>query len=199
MIKIIILIVGIIFMNFNTCYPQDKKLYHDKYVVVLDVQKQSYANKLQENLAKKMIQNINSLLDITAPEKVIYIKASGKMLSVTFKGFKVYAMPAPDLDSNLKIVSNNIFTKIEGDAFTSAELRSFLQNNNAREIILVGLLAEKCLYQTALGGADRGYNMYIIPEAILGKNLKSKENVIKKMAGKGIKTLTLQEIIHTSS
>ncbi len=198
MIKIMVLIIGIIFLNFNSCYPQGKKLYQDKFVVVLDVQQQFYANKLQESKAKEMIQNINSLLDITAPEKVIYIKSAGKMLSVTFKGVKVDTIPAPDLDSNLKIVSHNVFTKYEGDAFTSVELSRFLQGNNVREIILVGLLAEKCIYQTALGGINRGYSMYLIPEAILGMSLKSKTKAMTKMAGKGIKTLSLHEINQAS-
>ncbi|MBK7095650.1 MAG: hypothetical protein IPH57_11575 [Saprospiraceae bacterium] len=42
-------------------------------------------------------------------------------------------MPAPDFDSNLNIVSKNIFIKVEGNAFTSAELISFLESKKSEK------------------------------------------------------------------
>ena len=100
------------------------------------------------------------------------------------------------MDSNLKIVSNNIFTKYSGDAFTSAELNNFLESNNATNIILVGRIAEECLYQTALGGKHKGYDIYIISEAIIGKTQKRKEKAIRKMTKNKIKLLPIKEIIN---
>lgn len=196
MIKKYVLIICIICLNFNFCISQNSKAYYDKYVIVLDIQPQFYHNKQLDSSATELIRNVNSLIDMFSPQKVIYIKAAGKILSISFKGFLVDTL-VTDLDSNLKIVSNNIFTKLSGDAFTSAGLNILLESNNAKEIILVGLLAESCIYQTALGGKDKGYNMYIIPEAIIGKTPKKKEKAIKKMLEKGIKLLPLNEIIST--
>jgi nicotinamidase-related amidase len=198
MIKKILLIIGIIYVNFTSCYPQNVKINHDKYIIVLDVQQQFYSNGLMDSSAKAMVKNINAIIDICDPGKVIYIKAAGKMLSVSFKGISVVPIEAPGLDSNLKVVNNTVFTKIKGDAFTVDELCNYLQNNNARDIILVGILAEKCIYDTALGGKKRGYNINIVPEAILGKTAMSKEKVIKKMAKKGIKIMALKDIINAS-
>jgi len=134
------------------------------------------------------------LIDTFIPEKVIYVNATNKTLSISFKGISIDTLPVPAMDGNLKIVSNNIFTKYAGNAFTSAELNSFLETNKAREIILVGFVAEDCIYQTAIGGKEKGYTMYVIPEAIMGKSIKGKARAIKKMAKKGIHLVAIEEI-----
>ena len=85
-----------------------------------------------------------------------------------------------------------------GDAFTSAELISFLEKNSASNIVLVGRLAEECLYQTALGGLQKGYNIFIVPEAIIGKTPRRKDKAIKKMVDKEIRLLPIKEIMNKS-
>lgn len=189
--KKIFLIIGIFYLNFSIGNSQNS----DKYIIVLDVQPQFYTDKKFDSSATVMVQNINALVEKFNPDKVVYVKSTGKALGVSYKGLSIDTLPAPKLDSNLKIVSQNIFTKISGDAFEVAELNDFINNNNINEIIIVGLLAEKCVYNTALGGKVRGYNIYIIPEAIIGKTLKRKEEAIKKMTEKGINILPIKEIL----
>ena len=64
-------------------------------------------------------------------------------------------------------MSNNIFIKIEGDAFTSAELISFLENKKAKEIVLVGLMAEKCIYNTAWVEKTKTMTLRLYPKGLL--------------------------------
>jgi len=184
--KIVVLLIGIICLNYNICSSQISEQYQDAYIIVLDIQQQSYSNEQQESSAMELTQKVNSLIDNFDPDKVIYIKNTKKLLSLSLKGILVDTIPVRDLDSNLKIVSKNIFTKYSGDAFTSAELNTFLESNKAGNIILVGRLAEECLYQTALGGKNKGYDIYIIPEAIMGKTKEKKEKAIKRMIKKKI-------------
>ncbi|MFZ4545897.1 MAG: cysteine hydrolase family protein, partial [Bacteroidales bacterium] len=125
-------------------------------------------------------------------------KATGKALSITSKGFSVDTLPAPDFDSRLKIVSDNIFVKIEGDAFTSPELIRFLEDKKVGEIVLVGLMAEQCLYNTAIGGKNRGYSMVVVPEGIVGTTQKKKEKAIEKLKSNGVKFMPMAEIINSS-
>jgi len=195
MIKNIVLIIGISCLGFNTCYSQQSKPYHDKYLIVLDVQQVFLAGTQMNSSAKEMVQQINSIIEVTAADKVIYIKATGKMLEISFRHIGVEPMPAPPLDSSLKVVNDHIFTKIQGDAFTSADLCKFLQDNQVKDIMLVGLLADKCIYDTAIGGVKRGYNILLVPEAVMGKNKESKQKAINKMAGKGVKILPIKEIL----
>lgn len=188
--------IGLIFICISFNLFQNKAFSQERYLIVLDIQEFPKKDKQLDNSVKEMIQNINSLISHFNPEKVIYIKAAGKALNITSKGITVVSLPAPDFDSTLNIVSNNIFIKIEGDAFTSAELISFLENKKAKEIVLVGLMAEECIYNTALGGKDRGYDIMIVPEGIVGMSQKKKDKAIEKMKDKGIKFLPMTAIIN---
>jgi nicotinamidase-related amidase len=186
---------GIIIFFLSSCLGGSKTFCQDKYLMVLDIQKFDKKNKQQEDSVKKMILNVNSLISHFPPEKVIYIKAAGKALNITSKGLTVVVLPAPDFDSSLQVVSKNIFIKTEGDAFTSSALIGFLESKKVKEIVLVGLMADKCLYNTALGGKERGYNIMVIPEGIVGRTPKKKEKAIKKLKAEGIDLKPLKEII----
>lgn len=155
------------------------------YLMIVDIQSSFYTGKSFESMANQMVQEANKLIGNFDPSKVIYIKAGGKVLSISGKGIST-SIVYPDLDSNLNLVSQNIFTKIEGDAFTSEELSVFLNRNNAKKIYLIGLMAEKCIQSTALGGKERGFEIILIPKAIIGTSEKKKVKALKKMSEKGV-------------
>lgn len=181
--------IGLCIIN-NNAYSQNR------YLIVLDVQEFPKKDKQQESSVREMILNVNTLISHFNPEKVIYIKAAGKAISITSKGFKVVTLPAPDFDSSLHVVCNNIIIKTEGDAFTSAELTAFLQGNKPEEIVLTGLMADKCIYNTALGGLERGYHIKIVTEAIVGSTQKEKDKAVAKMKDKGVEFIQMNEMIN---
>ena len=183
----LVLKIGLILICISFNLFQNKAFSQERYLIVLDIQKFPKKSTLLDSSVMKMIQNVNSLISHFNADNVIYIKATGKAISITSKGFSIDTLPASDFDSKLNIVSNNIFIKIEGDAFTSAEMISFLENKKAKEIVLVGLMAEKCIYNTALGGKDKDYDITIVPEGIVGMTQKKKDKAIEKMKVKGIK------------
>ncbi|HPT03399.1 MAG TPA: isochorismatase family protein, partial [Bacteroidales bacterium] len=83
-----------------------------------------------------------------------------------------------------------------GDAFTSAELMDFLRSRNAREIVITGLLAEKCITATALGGIERGFDIFLVPEAVVGKSGKTRTRAIGKLEKKGVKIIPVKEVLN---
>ena len=188
------LTVGLICICIGLNLIINKAFAQERYLIVLDIQKFHTKNKQQESSVKEMIQNVNSLISHFDAEKVLYIKATGKALNVSFKGISVDTLPAPDFDSTLNVVSNHIFTKIEGDAFTSNELISYLESRKVKEIVLVGLMAEKCISNTALGGKARGYNMKIVSEGIVGTTQKKKDQAIHDLNHKGITFIPMAEL-----
>ncbi len=153
----------------------NKAFTQERYLIVLDIQEFPKKDKQLEPLVKEMIQNVNSVINHFSSENIIYIKAAGKALNIGFNGFSADTLPAPKFDSTLNIVNNNIYLKIEGDALTSVELIKFLWGRKAKVIMLVSLMAEKCIYDTAVGGMEIGYEIMIVPEAIVGSTLKKKE------------------------
>ena len=190
------LTIGFICICIGINLINNKAVSQERYLIVLDIQAFPKKDKQLDSSVREMIQNVNSLVSHFDTNKVIYIKATGKALNITLKGFSVDTLPAPDFDSTLTIVNNNIYLKIEGDAFTSVELIRFLESRNAKEIVLVGLMAEKCIYDTALGGKTRGYVIKIVTEGIVGTTQKKKEKAIQKMEEKGVKFIPITEIIN---
>jgi nicotinamidase-related amidase len=189
----------VLFILSINCLTVNNILAQGKFLLIVDVQAKFYENTKIESPANEMVQQINQVITKVEPQNVVYIKATGKNLSISFKGIKTTPMfPAPDLDSKLKIVSSNIFTKVEGDAFTVDSLNKFLTDNGAKEIIIVGLLAEKCVYNTAVGGKEKGNDVYIIPEAIISKSKEEKEKAFKKLTEKGVKILPISELSNAS-
>jgi nicotinamidase-related amidase len=171
---------------FFSSFAQNQYPPGESYLLVVDVQEQFYAPLRQDSEVRSMVQAINSVIPFFLPEHVIYIKAGVKALSISRKGFKVDTLAAPALDSNLRIVSAQIFTKLEGDAFLSPEFSQFIEQHRVMNFILVGLLAEKCISATANGGLEKGYKIWLMPEGILGKSAKSKAKVMQKLSAKGI-------------
>jgi len=189
---------AIAFTIHLNCFSQNHKHLNDNYVIVLDIQIDSARNIPKSKITTEFIEAINLIIENSKPEEVIYIKAIHRALSISITGFSVDTLPISKLDNRLKIVSSNVFEKSKPDAFSNDELVDFLSSNNTKEIIIVGLMAEECLYATALGGLKLDFDVFIVPEAIIGKTEKGKEKAISKLKKKGVKVVPLSDIIGTS-
>jgi len=184
-----LLLFTIIFTcSFRPAEAQENQVTHDTYIIVLDVQPAFYKRPSLQLQAAEMVRHINNLITTADPDKVIYVRAAGKALSLTSRGFSVDTL-TPGIDSNLNLVGNHLFSKMSGDAFASADLAIFLEKNKAHEFILTGMMAEKCIYDTALGGLERGYKISILSEGVIGSSPAKKEKALRKLAEKGIRIL----------
>lgn len=163
-----------------------------KYLIVLDMQQFPVSKNLPEPLTIDQIKPVNQVIENSDPEKVIYVKSASMALSVSLKGISVDTVSIPDFDQRLKIVNSIHFVKTRGNAFKSRNLVDFLKRNEVREIVVVGLLAEQCVYKTILGGKKLGFDMYTVSEAIIGKTPESKEKTIQLLADKGVNFLTIE-------
>jgi nicotinamidase-related amidase len=185
----ILLLIGLFIINPIIVFPQDAGFPNNKFLIVLDVQRCWTENSLTEEAAEQMLFSINALIDRTDPARVIYVTSPALVSVLTLKGVRTDTIPGKELDKKLKVVNNTIFMKTEGDAFSAQELISYLEKNNAKEIIISGLLAEKCVTHTAIGGMERDYTIFIYPETIGAKSEKSKVKTIKKLKKSGVKIL----------
>jgi nicotinamidase-related amidase len=184
-----IILTAALLVFYAGAFSQEKRFENEKFVVVLDVQQYWTDKVLSKEASAEMLSSINALIEKSDPAKVIYITSVHKALTISFKGIKVDTLLNNDFDRSLKIINNNIFVKTAGDAFTSKQFTDFLEQNNAKEIIITGLLAEKCVTATTLGGLSMGFDIYLIPETIGGKSQKSKGKVIEKLVKEGAKIL----------
>lgn len=187
--RIILLIVAV-FFGTDTLFSQNR------YLMVVDVQPLFYSDPELKEDADEMLKNINLLIGQTHPDKVIYVLGTGKVLSISLKGIKVLPMTTtPEADSALQIVNDCFFTKTEGDCFTLDSLNDYLSAREVKDILLAGLMAEECIYNTAIGGKSRGYNISVVPEALLSRSETKKARALEKLEKKGVGILTLDQIM----
>lgn len=179
------------------CFAQKKNLLADKLLVVLDIQDYYTTTALPEATSQKLIDSVNYVISLTSPDNVIYIKSIHKVLNISFSSpfvFVSHDTSAMRLDKRMNVVNDHIFTKEESNAFAVKTLNEFLKQKNIKEIIIIGLLAEQCVYESLVAGKELGYSMYMIPGAIIGKSIKSKDKVINKLLNKGIEIIDLKTL-----
>ena len=188
--KYLIILASLLLLNLDA--PGN-----DKYIIVLDMHEFYTKTHFADSSILSQINSMNYLIENSDPDKVIYVISLSRVLYVSLKGIKVDTVSTPDIDKRVKQVNNNVFAKTKHDAFSSEDLAGFLKKHEARKFIVVGLAAERCVYKTILGGKKLGYEMYTVPEAIIGMTPEGKEKAIKKLAKKGITLLSLDKIKNT--
>ena len=193
-----IMLVSIAAVSFQLCFSQEITSNEDKYLIVLDVQEYFTLNQLSDSSSSKLIESINYVISKTDPNKVIYVKTIHLVLNLSLTIPYIYVSldtPGMRYDERLNIVNSNIFLKEESSVFTIKSLNEFLVKNKAKEIVIVGLMAEKCVYNSLIAGKELGYEMYTIPDAIIGGSQKTKDEVIDKLKLKGIKLLDINTLV----
>ncbi len=189
---VLLLIIG---SSTHFCFSQ-KNDWDNKFLIVLDVQKNDTDRLQSDSSFQAFIESLNAAIELSNPQNVIYIMGIHKQLNLSLTFPNLYISlntEAMCLDDRMSRVNKTVFLKEEamGNVFKVEELTNFLKKNNAKEIILTGLLAEECVSLSCIGGLDQAYDMYIIPEAIIGESQESKNKVIKELTGKGIKIVNL--------
>jgi len=182
-------LTGIIGLTITECVHAVDPPFDDFYLIVLDIQAYDFKDPALNNAVTELAHTVNTMLETFDPDKIIYIKSAGQMLSISLRGIKVDTLLPPDLHPDLHLVNEILFTKTGGDAFSAEGLHPFLEKHNARKIAIVGLMAGECVYDTALGGLEKGYDMYLLTDAILGKSEKKKMKALRKMTYEGVKVL----------
>lgn len=165
-----------------------------KYLIVLDIQEHSTKMEMDNEKAESLINNINLLIELSDSDKVIYIESISAKLVVSLTGLYVEFDEGLSLDHRLNIINDNKFVKNEPNAFTSEQLVDFIRKKNARDFVVVGLLAEHCIAATLQGGEDLGFNMYFINEAIAGITENGKTEALQKAVKMGAEELQFDKL-----
>ncbi|NOQ26824.1 MAG: isochorismatase family protein [Bacteroidales bacterium] len=189
--KSLILFAVSFLFSFNS-FSQSKEKQNDKCLVILGAEHRYTQVANTKNSTQEVIDNINSVIEKFDSDKIIYVYSIHKALYISKKGPKMGLDSIGMIrDERLNLVNNNIITKKEVNAFTDKGLIQFLQKNNTNDVVIVGFMADYYVKETLLGGKELGYDMYFIPEAIMGKSERNKEKILTKMIKKGIKQLPI--------
>ncbi len=150
----------------------------NKAFVVIDIQ-----NDITKNY-KKIIDNINNGIDwaVTHDMPVVYIKHNN--LSAGTRTFKPDTHGA-ELVPEMKIVSENIFTKTKGNALTSEDFSAFISDNGIEEFYITGADATACVKSTCYNMTKKGYSVHVLSDCITSYDKRKIDEMLQYYASKG--------------
>lgn len=172
-----------------------------KALLVIDVQEDYTGVKglkppLLRN-AEGPINVINRLIDGAQRSgmQVVYIRQlfDNNIITRTFVSRTIEGLPGTELDSRIKVINTNDFTKKISDAFSNPRLGEFLIAHRVNELYLVGLDGAYCVHKTALGALNRGYEVTVVTDAIMAQ--KDMNDVLKQYEKDGIRTASSKKIL----
>jgi len=178
----------------SVLFAQAEKQLKDKYILVLDIQEIGTKKTLDPDAAQQLINNVNQVISMADPEKVIYVEAIMARLAISLTGLTVEVEDGMKLDDRLELVNDMRVVKTRASAFTAEQLQTFIDTHKADEFVIVGMMAEHCVRATALEGLETGYKMAVIPEAIAAESDAGKAEVMNTLRKKGAEIIPLAEL-----
>lgn len=130
-----------------------------------------------------LLSAVNRIIDESRNDMVVYIRnIMKKNLLNLFAPFHAYeGSRETELVSGLHIVSEHIFDKYTGNAFSNPELCELLNANQIEEVEVVGVDGGGCVALTALGAVKNGYHVTVNTAAIGTMTEQKKNSYFEKL------------------
>ena len=161
---------------------------HKKALVVIDIQ-----NDITKNY-KDIIGNINKAIDWAIDNNIHVVYIRHENLSSGTRTFKPDTHGA-ELVPDMKIVSNNIFTKYKGNALSSDEFLNFISKNEICDFYITGADAVACVKSTCYNLRLLNYNVNVISDCITSYDKRKIEDMLLYYESKGSKILCLNDLL----
>ena len=159
----------------------------NKALVVIDIQ-----NDITKNY-KEIIGNINQSIDWAVENNIPVVYFRHYNLSDGTRTFKPNTRGA-ELVSDMKIVSENIFTKSKGNALTSVEFAEFINKNGISDFYITGADAAVCVKSTCFNLLKSNYKVNVLSDCITSWDKKQIPEMIKYYESKGSSIISLKEL-----
>ena len=159
-----------------------------KALVIIDIQ-----NDITKNY-KEIIGNINSAIDCAVGNDIPVVYIKHENLSDGTRTFKPNTTGA-ELVPDLKIVSDNIFTKSKGNALTSGSFSDFISKNEISEFFITGADAVACVKSTCYNMRKRGYSVTVLSDCITSYDKKKIDEMLLYYESKGSRIITLNDLL----
>ncbi|MEK5530285.1 isochorismatase family cysteine hydrolase [Viridibacillus sp. FSL R5-0468] len=206
-IGILVLCIGIIALRFVYLSSATKGDSIAKYdspksaLLVTDIQNDTLGISEYGN-TEPLMANINTAIKYAndSEMEIIYVKQEfmkNSLDSLLSGGMYEADSDGADLYNELSVQSDNVFSKLRSDAFSSDHFENYLIENEIDTLYIVGADASGCVYKTALGGINRGYRVIVLDDSLFSV----KENALNKMLVKyqtnGIEITNIKDFIQT--
>ncbi|MDO4275056.1 MAG: isochorismatase family cysteine hydrolase [Eubacteriales bacterium] len=161
-----------------------------KALVVIDIQ-----NDITKNY-KEIIDNINASIDWAVNHNICVVYIRHENLSAGTRTFKPNTHGA-ELAPDLKIVSNNIFTKSKGNALTSEKFREFIEQNEISDFYIAGADAVACVKSTCYNLRKANYDVSVLSDCVTSYDKRKIDEMLHYYESKGCKLISLHELLNS--
>ena len=159
-----------------------------KALIVIDIQKDITKNY------KEIIDNINNAIDWAVNNHIHVVYIRHENLSAGTRTFKPNTAGA-EFTPDLKIVSENIFTKFKGNALTSEAFTEFIRQNEISDFYITGADAAACVKSTCYNLCKANYGVYVLADCITSYNKKKIDEMLRYYERKGSKIIRLNDLL----
>ena len=141
-----------------------------KALLVIDMQEVTVGRNHADffKYDNELIDRVNTVISSSDAAVVVYIKNLMKNNLINkLAPVKVFDnTPEAELAKDLLILSDFIFSKYTGDAFSNSEFSEYLKNNGIDTVELIGVDGGGCVALTALGACENNYKVILNTSAI---------------------------------
>ncbi|MDD2649096.1 MAG: cysteine hydrolase [Eubacteriales bacterium] len=156
-------------------------------LVVIDIQ-----NDITKNY-KEIVESINTAVDWAVENGIHVVYIRHENLSSGTRTFKS-GTHGFELVPEMKIVSDNIFTKSKGNALTSPEFSEFIAKNGINAFYLAGADAVACVKSTSFNMRKAGYDVAVLSDCITSYDKLKLPEMLRYYENKGCQVINLSEI-----
>jgi len=158
-----------------------------KALVIIDIQ-----NDITKNY-KDIIDNINKAIDWAVNNNIYVVYIRYESLSAGTRTFKPNTRGA-ELVSDMKIASENVFTKTKGNALTSEEFADFISKNEICDFYITGADATVCVKSTCYNLRKANYEVTVLSDCITSWDKKKIPEMLHYYEGQGCKIVNLNDL-----
>ena len=159
-----------------------------KALVIIDIQ-----NDITKNY-KDIIGNINGAIDWAVGHDIHVVYIKHENLSIGTRTFKPDTRGA-ELVSDMKMVSENIFTKCKGNALTSEEFADFINKNEICEFFITGADAVACVKSTVYNMLKLDYKVTVLSDCVTSYDKRKIGGMLEYYESKGSKIVDSNALI----
>lgn len=156
-------------------------------LVIIDIQ-----NDITKNY-KEIIDNINKAIQWAVDHEIHVVYIRHENLSAGTRTFKTNTVGA-DLAADLKIVSDNVFTKYKSNALTSETFTEFILKNDIGDFYIAGADATVCVKSTCFNLRKANHGVNVLSDCITSYDKRKMGEMLEYYQSKGCRIMTLSDL-----
>ncbi len=203
-----ILLVSFVACALSACFatagPPIDPAASGKALVVMDMQQDFVSPQARLPIASSQVPSVIDAVNRAAQtfdqseRPVIYVANAFDPDDTIANWFRNDAALAgtsgAELDSRVDVRSTDLYYKSEPDAFSNTDLDQALRERHIGHLVFVGVFADQCLYWSARGALNRGYQVTVIAEGVGAATDGDRRDALEDLRALGVQIISVDAL-----